>query len=101
MVAYCVRMDRSFRALADPVRRALIEELADRDEQTLFELCGRLMTTRGALLSRQAVSKHLAVLVDAGIVHVTARGRTRIHRLDRAALTEARAWLDRIAEEAP
>ena len=43
-----------FRALADPTRRAILDELPDRDGQTLFELCTRLITNHGLASSRQA-----------------------------------------------
>jgi DNA-binding transcriptional ArsR family regulator len=94
-------MDRSFRALADPVRRALIEELSDRNDQSLYELCGRLLTGRGLTITRQAISKHIAVLVDAGVVTVTASGRTTNHHLNPGALTIARDWIDHITRETP
>lgn len=90
-------MEAVFRALADPVRRAILEELDDRNDQTLFQLCGRLITVRGMAMSRQAVAKHVAVLRDAGLVELSSSGRTTIHHLDRTALAEARRWIDRIA----
>ena len=49
-------VDDVFRALADPTRRILIDELAERDGQTLFELCARLITRHGLEVSRQAVA---------------------------------------------
>jgi len=86
-----------YRALADETRRALLDELTARDDQTLFELCARLATAHGVVSSRQAISQHLAVLEDAGLVHVERRGRTRVHRVDTAPLREiADRWpLDR------
>lgn len=87
------------KAIADPVRRAILDELAERDDQTLFELCGRLITGRGLALSRQAVSKHIAVLREAGLVSVRVAGRTSIHHLHPGALQEARRWLDTIAKD--
>ncbi len=71
-----------FHALADPTRRLLLDELAARDEQSLFELCGRLAMGHGVTLTRQAVSQHLAVLEDAGLVRSRRAGRTRLHTLD-------------------
>lgn len=92
-------MDRAFKAIADPVRRAILDDLSERNDQTLFELCGRLLTGRGLPLSRQAVSKHIAVLREAGLVTVTTVGRTSIHHLDTGALQEARRWLDTLTKD--
>jgi len=54
-----MQLDTLFQALADPTRRRLMDELAERDGQTLFELHVRMITWHGASLSRQALSKHL------------------------------------------
>ena len=54
-----------FHALADPTRRVILDELAKRDDQPLFEICVRLAEGRGMSLTRQAVSKHLTVLENA------------------------------------
>lgn len=75
-----------FKALADPTRRAILDELQDRDGQTLFELCTRLISRHGLSSSRQAVSQHLAVLVDAGLVHTRREGRYTFLSLDTAPL---------------
>jgi DNA-binding transcriptional ArsR family regulator len=75
-----------FKALADSTRRAILDELAERDDQTLFELCGRLTTKHAIGSSRQAVSQHIDVLADAGLVSVRKEGRCTFHRLDRAPL---------------
>jgi DNA-binding transcriptional ArsR family regulator len=71
-----------FKALADPTRRAVLDELAERDEQTLFELCGRLAAKHDVASSRQALSQHIDVLVDAGLVVARREGRYRFHTLD-------------------
>ncbi|MFI7482096.1 ArsR/SmtB family transcription factor [Kocuria sp. M1R5S2] len=89
-------MDAVFQALAHPVRRILVVELAERNDQTLFELTVRLISNHGLTMTRQAVAKHLAVLRDAGLVTATAQGRTTVHHLDTAPLTAARTWLDAI-----
>jgi DNA-binding transcriptional ArsR family regulator len=81
-----------FKALADPTRRAVLDELQDRDGQTLFELCTRLATRHGLSSSRQAVSQHLDVLADAGLVHRRRQGRYTFHQLD---TTPLRAITDR------
>jgi DNA-binding transcriptional ArsR family regulator len=75
-----------FKALADPTRRALLDELQDRDGQTLFELCARLVSRHGVGSSRQAVSQHLDVLADAGLVTRRREGRYTFHHLDTAPL---------------
>lgn len=87
-------MDDVFRAVADPIRRALIDELRERNDQSLFELCTRLIG-RGVNLTRQAVSKHIAVLVEAGLLSIDRVGRTSIHHLETEPLNELRNWLDR------
>jgi DNA-binding transcriptional ArsR family regulator len=86
MVAYDGQVDAVFKALSDPTRRILVEELAERDEQTLFELCVRLISRHGLEVSRQAVAKHLDVLEHAGLVTIRREGRYRLHSLDRAPL---------------
>lgn len=92
-------MDPVFRALGDPARLAIVEELGSRNDQTLFELCVRLIN-RGHSMSRQAVAKHIGVLRDAGLLQLAASGRTTIHHLDAGALVEAQSWIDQIIKEA-
>lgn len=86
-------MDSIFNALGDPTRVAIVVELADRDRQSLFELCTRLLDAHGLGMSRQAIAKHITVLREAGIVTVEQVGRTSVHTLDRRALARARQWL--------
>jgi DNA-binding transcriptional ArsR family regulator len=71
-----------YRALADPTRRAILDELSERDGQTLFELCARLATKHGLGSSRQAISQHLDVLESAGLVRTRREGRYKFHHLD-------------------
>jgi DNA-binding transcriptional ArsR family regulator len=71
-----------YRALADPTRRAILDELSERDGQTLFELCTRLATKHGLGSSRQAISQHLDVLESAGLVKTRREGRYKFHQLD-------------------
>jgi DNA-binding transcriptional ArsR family regulator len=71
-----------FKALADPTRRTILDELTDRDGQTLFELCGRLLVKHGIDSTRQAISQHLDVLEAAGLVRVKRDGRYKFHHLD-------------------
>jgi DNA-binding transcriptional ArsR family regulator len=82
-----------FKALADPTRRALLDELQERNGQTLFELCHRLLARHGLSSSRQAVSQHLEVLEDAGLVRSRREGRYKFHDLDTSPLrTIAERW---------
>ncbi|MFH9742540.1 ArsR/SmtB family transcription factor [Streptomyces roseolus] len=71
-----------FKALADPTRRVILDELTERNGQSLFEICARLATRHGLALSRQAVSQHLAVLEAAGLVAPRREGRYKFHDLD-------------------
>ena len=71
-----------YRALADPTRRAILDELSERDGQTLFELCTRLTAKHGLSSSRQAISQHLDVLESAGLVKTRREGRYKFHHLD-------------------
>jgi DNA-binding transcriptional ArsR family regulator len=71
-----------YKALADPTRRAILDELSERDGQTLFELCSRLATKHGLSSSRQAISQHLEVLESAGLVMTRRQGRYKFHHLD-------------------
>jgi DNA-binding transcriptional ArsR family regulator len=75
-------MSDIYKALADPTRRAILDELSDRDGQTLFELCNRLATKHGLGSSRQAISQHLEVLEAAGLVKTRREGRYKFHQLD-------------------
>jgi DNA-binding transcriptional ArsR family regulator len=75
-----------FKALADPTRRAILDELMERDGQTLFELCSRLAMKHGLASTRQAISQHLALLEAAGLVTTLRRGRYKLHHLDTAPL---------------
>ena len=77
-----------FKALADPTRRTILDELTERDGQTLFEICARLAMKHGLASTRQAVSQHLAVLEDAELVRSRRDGRYKFHHLDTAALED-------------
>ena len=91
-----------FKALADPTRRAIVDELTDRDGQTLFELCARLTNKHGLGSSRQAISQHLDVLEAAGLVATRRDGRYKFHDLDMAPLRQAVArWLSPDTEDTP
>ena len=71
-------MDKVFRALADPSRRRLLDSLNQRTGWTLRELC------TGQEMTRQSVSKHLAVLEAANLITTVRRGRGKLHYLSAA-----------------
>lgn len=88
-----------YKALADGTRRALLDELLERDEQTLFELCSRLAVKHDLSPTRQAVSQHLDVLQAAGLVHAERRGRCKFHTIDTSPLAQiAERWPTRKAD---
>ena len=87
-------LDAVFHALADPTRRTILEELAKRDEQSLFEVCVRLVEGHGLSMKRQSISKHLAVLEDAGLINTKWQGRTKLHSTNlSSASTQITRWL--------
>jgi DNA-binding transcriptional ArsR family regulator len=69
-------LDRTFKALADPGRRLLLDKLHADNGQTLGQLCEHLEMTR------QAVTKHLKILEDANLVAIVWRGREKLHHLN-------------------
>ncbi|KQL55323.1 ArsR family transcriptional regulator [Heyndrickxia shackletonii] len=75
-------MDKVFKALADESRRLLLDQLYMENGQTLSELCTHLD------MSRQAVSKHLAILEEANLVVVIRNGRNKFHYLNAAPIGE-------------
>ena len=82
--------DLVFRALADPGRRALLDRLFERNGQTLAEL------TAGMAMSRQAVTKHLAVLEAASLVVTVRRGREKLHYLNPVPIHDiAERWMSK------
>ena len=68
-----------YRAIADPTRRAILDELVERSGQSLFELCGRLTMKHGIDSSRQAIAQHLDVLEAAGLIRTRREGRSKLH----------------------
>ena len=83
-------VDGVFRALADKSRRALLDALFLRNGQTLSELC------EGRGMSRQAVTKHLAILEDANLVATVRRGREKLHYLNPAPIHEiGERWISK------
>lgn len=85
-----------FKALADPTRRTILDELTDRDGQTLFEICARLATKHGLGSSRQAISQHLDMLEAAGLVETSREGRYKFHYINTTPLEPiVERWLRR------
>lgn len=85
-------MDTVFQAVADPTRRGILERLRAEGALSIQELA------RPLPMSRQAVTKHLDLLRDAGLVRTERAGRQRLHRLDAAPLKEVGTWLAPYAE---
>ena len=77
-----------FKALADPTRRTILDELSERDGQTLFELCTRLVMKHRIGSTRQAISQHLDVLEAAGLVRSRREGRYKFHDIDTSPLEQ-------------
>ena len=81
-------MDAVFKALADPTRRQLLDSLRARNGQTLSELCEH------ADMTRQAVTKHLAILEEVNLVVMQKNGRERLHYLNPVPIGEiAERWI--------
>ena len=85
---------RHFALLADPLRREVVELLAD-GPVPAGTIAARFP------VSRPAVSRHLRLLRDAGLVRSEVRGQSRMYALDRAALVELDRWLDRFRPLTP
>lgn len=84
-----------FAALSDSSRRRILELLAD-GEQSVGTLVTALAVERP--ISQPAVSQHLRVLRDTGLVRVRADGTRRLHTLDAAGIADAATWLLRLLE---
>lgn len=80
--------DVLFAALSASARRAILDELVDRNGQTLFELCNRLIGRHGLDMSRQAISQHVDVLEGAGLVTTRREGRYKYHFVDTSPLRQ-------------
>jgi DNA-binding transcriptional ArsR family regulator len=81
-------MDAVFKALADPSRRRLLDRLHARNGQTLNELCEQMDMTR------QAVTKHLAILEEANLVAAVRDGREKHHFLNPVPINDiAERWI--------
>src|SRR6188768_52760 len=86
-------MDAVFKSLADASRRELLDRLRAANGQTLGELCAHLDMTR------QAVTKHLAILEEANLVVVIWRGREKLHYLNPVPIHDiAERWIDKFEQ---
>jgi DNA-binding transcriptional ArsR family regulator len=93
-------MSDVFKALADPTRRRILDELTERSGQTLFEICARLATKHQLGSSRQAISQHLQLLEDAGLIETEREGRFKFHYLNTRPLERiADRWLKPLSQE--
>jgi DNA-binding transcriptional ArsR family regulator len=79
-------VEELLKALADPTRAVIMDELVERTGQTLFEICNRLASRHGITASRQAISQHLQVLEAAGLVRSERAGRYKFHYVDTSPL---------------
>ncbi|MDK8190726.1 metalloregulator ArsR/SmtB family transcription factor [Paenibacillus sp. UMB7766-LJ446] len=70
--------DVIFKALGDSTRRLILDELSERNEQTLYELTVRLIMKHDLSITRQAVAKHISALEDAGLVKSEKKGKYRV-----------------------
>src|ERR1700750_2152154 len=83
-------MDEVFKALADASRRSLLDRLHARNGQTLLELCD------GLAMTRQGVTKHLAILEDANLVATVRRGREKLHYINPVPIAQiADRWINK------
>ncbi|HEY1630916.1 MAG TPA: metalloregulator ArsR/SmtB family transcription factor [Rhizomicrobium sp.] len=83
-----MNVDAVFRALADQSRRHLLDRLHNRNGQTLGELC------EGIAMSRQAVTKHLAILEEANLVSTKKQGREKLHFINPVPINDiAERWI--------
>jgi DNA-binding transcriptional ArsR family regulator len=90
-----------FKALVDPTRRTILDELTERNGQTLFEICARLVTKHGLGSSRQAISQHLDVLEAAGLVETRREGRYKFHYINTGPLEPIiERWLNKPDKDA-
>ena len=82
-----------FAALGDPTRLRLVARLAQGEALSISQL------TDGERVTRQAITKHLEVLADAGLVTARKRGRERLYALQAAPLDDARRYLDQVSAQ--
>lgn len=93
-LCYDPQLSAVFKALGDDTRLLILDELRVRNEQSLVELCVRIVEQHNLSLTRQAISRHLHTLEDAGLIKTTWKGRTKIHSLNASPLGQvAQVWI--------
>ncbi|MFL0356661.1 ArsR/SmtB family transcription factor [Erythrobacter sp. GH1-10] len=93
-VPFDPNLSKLFRALGDDTRLLILEQLRERDDQSLFEICARLVEQHDITLTRQAITRHLNTLEEAGLISTAWRGRTKVHSLTADPLEETvHPWL--------
>lgn len=93
-VPFDPQLSQLFRALGDDTRLLILEQLRKRDGQSLFEICARLVEEYDITLTRQAITRHLNTLEDAGLISTAWQGRTKVHALTADALEQTvNSWL--------
>lgn len=87
--------DAVFKALGDSTRRLILDELAERDEMTLYELTVRLLMKHELSISRQGIAKHLSVLEGAGLVISQRKGKYRVILFNKEPLKDLlKGWVE-------
>lgn len=98
-VAYTQHMnsdkDLIFKALGDSTRRLILDELAESNGQTLYELTVRLITKHSLAITRQGISKHLTALEEAGLVQSERKGKYRVIIFNKEPLKDLlKKWIE-------
>lgn len=87
--------DVIFKALAESTRRLMLDELSERNELTLYELTARLIMKHQLSISRQAITKHLNILEEAGLVVSEKKGKYRVLLFNKEPLKDLlKGWED-------
>ncbi len=87
-VPFDMNLSKLFRALGDDTRLLILYQLKKQNDQSLFELCARLIEAHSVTLTRQAISRHLNTLEQAGLISTAWRGRTKVHSLTAASFKD-------------
>ena len=89
-----------YHALDAEARRLILDELHEKDGQSLYEICNRLAMKHGLGLTRQAISQHLDVLEEAGLITTRRDGKYKFHHFNPEPLNQiAKRWLSKPEKE--